>query len=413
MKIILPLIIAISLCLQGCASFGKGVADAIIHKSPSENKGECRVLSEGFKGINEIFNKKGNIRVIMVHGIGNRVPGYSTNLHNALAYKLDLNEKTKKYKDIILKSSNVPGEDIGHLRVFKMSKTDGSKEMIFYEFTWASVTAPLKASLDFDSNASRRTELAKIGKKFVNEKGTDALIYLGNDNVNKRIKAGMMQSLCWMMVENWDNLPESESYECTEKNIAIVSSDKNPVIITHSLGSQIAIDTLQSMASYDEDETADRSFVPESFKEYARNLESNVFMFANQLPAIALGKTAPKVSNSINDYCIEGAKFYNKRYLKKLNIIAFSDPNDILSYSIPAGFEDLALDSRLCPSVTNVLVNVAPIANILGVKMANPFSAHSNYQNDDRVLDLIINGTEAADLSTNPDKGCYWIKLID
>jgi hypothetical protein len=40
-------------------------------------------------------------------------------------------------------------------------------------------------------------------------------------------------------------------------------------------------------------------------------------------------------------------------------IIAFSDPNDLMSYPVPDQFADRYIESRLCRSVTNVTINVA------------------------------------------------------
>ena len=47
-------------------------------------------------------------------------------------------------------------------------------------------------------------------------------------------------------------------------------------------------------------------------------------------------------------------------------IIAFSDPNDLMSYPVPDQFADKYIESRLCPSVTNVTINVAAVNSLLG-----------------------------------------------
>ena len=57
-------------------------------------------------------------------------------------------------------------------------------------------------------------------------------------------------------------------------------------------------------------------------------------------------------------------------------IIAFSDPNDLMSHPVPDKFAERYIKSRLCPSVTNVPINVAAVNSILGLgDVANPLAA--------------------------------------
>ncbi len=51
------------------------------------------------------------------------------------------------------------------------------------------------------------------------------------------------------------------------------------------------------------------------------------------------------------------------------------------------------MDSRLCPEMTNVILNVAKVINVLGFcELANPMKAHNGYQIDERVIGLISKG---------------------
>lgn len=116
-------------------------------------------------------------------------------------------------------------------------------------------------------------------------------------------------------------------------------------------------------------------------------------MLANQLPILQIGHPLPKVHNQINSYCSSNGKNYQNRIFKGVNIVAFSDPNDILSYAIPQEFVDTYIDSRICPKVTNVSVNVAPEISAFGVGIVNPVSAHTDYDNSPKVINLITHGT--------------------
>ena len=69
-------------------------------------------------------------------------------------------------------------------------------------------------------------------------------------------------------------------------------------------------------------------------------------------------------------------------YFKRVNVVAFSDPNDLLSYGITQDFVDNYLDSRMCPAVTNVNINVAEEISVFGAGVVNPVTAHTEYDND-------------------------------
>lgn len=59
---------------------------------------------------------------------------------------------------------------------------------------------------------------------------------------------------------------------------------------------------------------------------------------SNQLPLLEMGAVAPEVVNQHNEYCEPGGEHYDERLVAKTSIIAFSDPNDLLSYAIPQQF---------------------------------------------------------------------------
>ena len=81
-----------------------------------------------------------------------------------------------------------------------------------------------------------------------------------------------------------------------------------------------------------------------------------------------------------------------------MSIVAFSDPNDILSYAIPPKFADEYMDSRVCSRITNFVLNLAKPISFLGLgEIANPLEGHSGYDHDDRVIAMMAHGTGGAD----------------
>ena len=118
-----------------------------------------------------------------------------------------------------------------------------------------------------------------------------------------------------------------------------------------------------------------------------------IFMLSNQLPMLQLGRELPEVTGQKADYCDVNGSKYSSRLFAETSIVAFSDPNDLLSYAIPHEFTEKYLDSRLCINVTNININVAKVFDAFGIgKIANPMEAHVGYTKDDRVVALIANG---------------------
>jgi hypothetical protein len=203
-----------------------------------------------------------------------------------------------------------------------------------------------------------------------------------------------------MISKPWHHLPVTGNRACTavDLELAVVSmKNDHYAFITHSLGSRIVIDGLQRIAARlnDEDFTKRGTFgnidkLNQAFKE----LRLPIFMLANQLPMFQLTREPPEVTGQYDAYCRAEGEHYKSRTLSEIDIIAFNDPNDILSYTITEEFMDRYLDSRLCIDTTNININVADVTGVFGMDYANLGDAHSGYLTDERVLAMIVNGID-------------------
>ena len=142
-----------------------------------------------------------------------------------------------------------------------------------------------------------------------------------------------------------------------------------------------------------------------------KNKEMTVFMLANQLPLLQIAGGKPQVTGQIPAYCHTKGKHYNDRVFKRVNVVAFSDPNDLLSYGITQDFVDNYLDSRMCPAVTNVNINVAEEISVFGAGVVNPVTAHTEYDNDTRVIEMIAKGTENIKNNEILSRRCRFTRL--
>jgi hypothetical protein len=405
------LLLIIAAQLSGCASLGKGMAEAFLEKQQSADTRVCELWGKPFNGLSPFLdNKQGKMKVLMVHGVGDHLPGYSTQFVEKLAKELDLPVMSAQYKNITLTSRIEPGKNLGNLRINRLLSKDRSKELLFYELTWSVITAKQKEVLAYDNSGEysfRRAEVNNLMKKFSNDTGPDPIIYLGESREDILVSFG--QSFCWMTKSNWNDLPDDVMQACSFNDD---SAAKNILIdqyafISHSLGSRITIDGMQRIASLLDQRDAD-------FTQALKNKEIPIYMMSNQLPMLQLGRKMPEVSNQEAAYCQANGEKYNQRMVAKTPIIAFSDPNDLLSYAIPHGFVEKYLDSRLCIDVTNVNINVATILDAFGLgKFANPIDAHVGYDTDDRVVALIAKGIGNKNIAKAVKDRCHWVETID
>ena len=406
--------------ISGCASFGKGVAEAFLESRNQEDLRACEVYGRSFQGIApDLKQSEGTNKLLMVHGVSHHLPGYSTEFMSKLARELDLNIRNRNFKEISLTDPFDQAKNLGNLRVHRLTNEQGTKELLFYELTWSEITAEEKSLLDFDSSGEysyRRADVNNALKIFSNDTAPDPLIYMGN--LHDDILTSFRQSFCWMISADWNDIPGKTNEFCnplTEQTIKNLSMDRYSVV-SHSLGSRIAMDAIQSFIGIFEDDT--KSFGRPKLKteilETFRSQKIPIYMLSNQLPMLQMGSNPPVVVGQRDDYCLPDGKHYNERMLTKTSILAFSDPNDLLSFAIPRGFAQKKLDSRFCIDVTNISINIANVMSLFQLgTMANPLTAHTDYDSDDRVVALIANGIGNDNTSPLVKERCEWIKLID
>jgi len=409
----LIIIVTLSLVLAGCSGIGRGVADAFLSRE-KEDKRKCEIYGKSFAGVNKIINQaEGITKLLYVHGVGEHDSGYSTEFMEKLSAELGLNKREALFKEILLVG---PGQDktpLGTLRVHKlMNRKDDQRTLLYYELTWSEITRAEKALLAYDNSGEhsfRRASFNNLLKKFSNDTGPDPLIYRGKSR--ETILTSFVQSFCWMGISKWSDIPVKGSHYCDARNADsfINLKDDEYVFVSHSLGSRIAIDGLQHIVSlFERRVQEDDSKRIVALHKMLKDKQINMFMLSNQLPMLQLGREDPTVFGEIMSYCGGGEKSH-ARMFRETSIVAFSDPNDILSYAIPQNFSERYLDSRICPSVTNVFINIAHVNDVFGFgEFANPLTAHIAYDRDDRVVNLIAHGLNGSPKQHN---SCNWTEL--
>ena len=405
--------------LTGCAGIARGVTEAIMDDSDRQDTRACHIMGPPYQGLEALLEKQeekraagvetGELKLLMVHGIGHHLPGYSGRLQEHLMRALDLDVVDETVKNIQLADPAVTSGTIGSLRILRFTNQARSRELLFYELTWSEITEREKAVISFDDSGEwtfRRATLNAWGKSFFNSHISDPLIYLGDAQLP--ILASVRQSLCWMSAADWEDFADETHATCNILDQSRIEQLKGDdyAIVSHSLGSRIVMD----MLSYVTRATADNEEL-NPIRDAYREKNIPIFMLANQLPLLELGRAPAGVTGEINAYCkADGAKFA-ERYLGELPIFAFSDPNDLLSYGIPPDFVQNYLDSRLCPRVTNIILNVAQPTSLFGLgEFANPAEAHVAYDHDERVIAIMAHGFGHDQADALVNERCTWLE---
>jgi hypothetical protein len=247
-------------------------------------------------------------------------------------------------------------------------------------------------------------------KRVTNDFIPDQMLYVGD--TRKDILTSFTQAFCWMVAETWDDLPSVTTNQvcgAAELESATVSmTNDHYAFVAHSLGSRIIIDGLQRISATFSDLVSKRKkpFVTDEFQQVFQHLRIPIFMLANQLPMFQVTREKPEITGQHDTYCRAEGEHYNLRTLSETDIIAFNDPNDILSYTITKEFTDLYLDSRLCIGTTNVNINVADVTGAFGIDYASPDDAHNGYLTDERVIAMIVNGAGNENTSPIVNESC-------
>lgn len=253
----------------------------------------------------------------------------------------------------------------------------------FNALIWSPLTTGLKRQLCYDQ--SDKSELcagappysytrARLNARFkdglIDDCLPDALIYQGvaRDEIRHRMRDAILQVL------------------------GSGDGDASPlVVVSHSMGSKILFDTLLRMS--EEAPGSRAALVAQRTVDRMRFL----VMAANQIPLLSLADQqitsaglAPAVPDSLQLLLQKRLESNERRADRHLTLVAFTDPNDLLSYTLPP--EKYARDGI---TVYNILVSNA--TTYLGL-LERPDYAHLDYLTNPDVGRLIACGQPTSSL---------------
>lgn len=420
---------AVALALGGCASLGEGVTRALLQAGraePAEDTRRCEITGAAFPGLEADLRRQDRfpegsagdpakpvLKVVMIHGIGTHYPGYSGRLSANLSRELGLVVTAPQVRETTLVHPKFPDEVLGTLTVQRFTDPARRREMLFYEATWSRLSDSAKESIAFDNSkvhARQRANLNQAAKAFVNDIAPDPLVYVGVGHT--RVLSAVFQSMCWAYSTGWDDFP-STPRPCLAEDPGFASRLEidQTRFVTHSLGSRVAIDALQNLAA-EIDKVIGQQPAAAALKRLMQEKTSTIFMLANQLPLLQAGFPPAGVRDAIPAYCAEDGASFGDRLFREVRIVAFSDPNDLLSYPIPDNFVQEYIDSRICPVAVNVSLNITPVRSLFGLgEVADPLRSHQDYEADPRVIGLMAGGLGQPETRPAVSENCTWIEV--
>jgi hypothetical protein len=339
-----------------------------------------RHIENEFDGLNAAASRSnsagGTLRILFIHGMGRYQPGYSEPLMQGIAARLNLSNTGLSRRITIRKESH----DYGEINIANYSSPEG-KKVRAYELTWSATTDALKTK-QFGSDATYASDRVLVNRelkaKLIDDALADPVLYIGR--YRNHMQFPIMRAI--------------------EAILHDYQSQDELAIITQSLGSYMCYDTLLKM-SRGESIMGEREYSAAVVQDLIGHT-NYVYMLANQLPLLELSEvsnplplrhvpaTALKALAEIRRQNKPKARRQQPQAPVPLHLVAFSDPNDLLSYPL-----DRTSISGNMIEYSNVVVSVERSA-ILGV-FAWPMTAHTGHDKSKVVMDLLAFGHNGAD----------------
>lgn len=316
-----------------------------------------------FDGVTSIIDRDGRVDVLSVHGMCTHGDEWVEKTVDRIASHLpnwsSSDTKKKNVDDVLV-----------HITDFRSQ--DGNSVLRNFSIVWSGLTTPIKQELCYDSSVvtasclksaisydrTRASLNSELKSKLLNDCFSDAVIYLGP--AGPEIRHSLARAIDF--VSTYDESDE----------------DQQVVLISESLGSKILADALLQDAPNKENRL--EFFAPTEL----------VFMAANQIPLLELADDVEdkdsQYGSSFEQFLLSAQELRLDKEALSLQVIAFTDPNDLLSYE---------LRPSLIPTTNVIVSNDKTWFGLL----ERPDVAHQGYLDNDAVWKLIMCG-ETGDCAT-------------
>jgi len=319
------------------------------------------------------------VDVVLIHGMCTHDGTWAVDTNNKLIENLGF--KKMLTNDVL---PSVTKGIFNQTVVYKFINSEVDRTLRIYAILWSPETVGLKNTLFYDSckntnNCSAETKhccrgLANsaIKRTLLDDCLADAIIYGGvsGKHINKQVIKAVKLIL--------------------NDRVTDISEHSSPPLffLSESLGSKVLFNALAVLIDDKDIHVSD-----------AIGSTMQVFMTANQIPLLSLGdwnlsNPSESKNDSFSTFAKERNRLMGKGEVKqfgkmkippKLSLVAITDPNDLLSYTLQPSIVGHNKDYE----VLDVLISNAMTWLWL---LENPYSAHTGYLANPQVLRLIACG---------------------
>jgi hypothetical protein len=357
---------------------------------------EPKTAPDMLKGVVDLPQVPGSdrIRILFIHGMGTQPGCYADTLllHLTKALRTPLQilppdgtiEPCPNFA--LPKPIPIPAPDAEHTALlYRYDFTGGGRQLTFMYLRWSTLTMTPKDTLAEPDHPDRAI-LSDLVKSFEQDYLADVVLYGGQ--YRDVIRPAMERALCRFV----DGVPDQSDPRLCDGGEANIPT----AIITHSLAGYMLMDAMSDIYN-----PVSSSRVPDkrsaAFK--VGSFLNQIFMLANQLKMLDLStRTDEEQTSRVADRfratwdAVHVARPETEGKRPSRQILAISDPNDILSWEITR-------NEIRQPGVTVANVYLGTTGELFGFYhlpiwqlAASPVSAHTNYLQDDDVMDIIACG---------------------
>lgn len=330
------------------------------------------------------FAEQEDLRVVWVHGMCTHKEDWADNRHALLQQAIPIGSSSR---------NTVYGPRRTARVTFNHSVNGHSLELRF--LVWSPLAADAKIAIGLDHNDElKRASLNRDLKNgLIDDCFSDAVIYTGA--AGDPIRSWMRSEVCDALGGNI-----SAAGRCVIDNS---EPRRKTVLVAESLGSKILSDAI--VAIWQTAPASEQSRIAQRLGDVQM-----VFLLANQIPLlnaatyspgaarIAADKSADRASGSLLDVFASARSRKNKAFVAEpsgsIRFVAFTDPNDLLSYRLfPKAY--LPADMK----ITNVIVSNDQ--TYLGL-LERPDTAHCGYGWNPAVIATVAQGYDGKRLGSIP-----------
>jgi hypothetical protein len=333
------------------------------------------------------------VRALVIHGMGTHTETFADKFLDSLALRLRI--KRDGPCEVMDEFKTSYGS-VSTVRRCTYRGGGSTRVLLAYSLTWSRITEAFEDSIlrsDWEVHGRERVRLNRdLKEELIDKRFSDAVLYAGS--FAPTLRTTVKRALCIMVL---GHRPETGDcafrryYQRRDREVSDV------FVISHSLGSMMVMETIGELIRAPDALREQGLSVPEETSDASRAAsellrEIRTFsMLANQLPLLYLARIpAEKPTGRKGDLEMFGQEACNPNKVRPIAIVAYSDPNDLLSFPLSPGW-GLRLG---CETDKLRFINI-PVANdtsALFGAVADPDNAHTGYWNNRTIFRFIANG---------------------